>query len=122
MSDEAIVAVAVVETDFGEKVALDSPFDAKDFISVLPWKELSEEVDEHGSLKEKAISRGMGADNVAIKAAEDFEFSDDYAAHPSWEPDALGGDGAWLVDVDSWDKTKEFFEFCGFDVEDKTSL
>lgn len=123
MSDEAIVAVEVQETEYGEKVAIQSPFDAKDFIKVLPWKELQEEEEEYGSLREKAVSRGMGSDAVAIEAAEDFEFSDDFAAHASWEPNAFGyEDGGWTIDVEAWDEAKEFFEFCGFEVEDRTDL
>lgn len=122
MTEEPIIAFEVVETQYGEKIVLKSPYDAKNFIKVLPFKELQEEVAEHGSLKEKAMSRGMGGDAVAIKAAEDFDFSDGFATHVSWEPNALGSDGAWLIDVDAWEESKEFFEFAGFDVEDHTDI
>lgn len=122
MSEDTITAVEVVETDFGEKVVLDSPFDAKDFIKVLPWNSFEEEVEEHGSLGAKAVSRGMSEDNVAIQAAEDFDFSDGFATHVSWEPDALQGNGAWTIDAASLDEATEFFEHCGFEVENQTSL
>lgn len=116
MSEDTITAVEVQDTDFGYKLVLQSPFDAKDFIQALPWKELREEVGEHGSLRAKLESRGVA--EGAIMAAEDFEFSDDYAAHASWDPNALGyEDGAWVIDRDAWDEAKEFFEFAGFDTE-----
>lgn len=127
MTEDAIVAVEVQETDFGEKVIINSPFDAKDFIKVLPWKEVQEEISEYGSLREKALSRGMGADNVAIDAIEDYHenegFSSTFAAHASWEPDALGkDDGAWAIDAAAWDEASDFFEFCGFDTQNQTNL
>lgn len=123
MSNEPIVAVEVQEQKFGEKVVLDSPFDSKDFLKVLPWKEMQEEVEEHGSLREKAVSRGMSNDNVAIDAAEDFGFSDDLATHVSWDSSALGPDsGAWTVDVESFEEVAEFLEFAGFPVEVKPGV
>jgi hypothetical protein len=121
MSEDTITAVEVIETEYGEKIALESPFEAKDFISVLPWKEVSEEVEEHGSLREKAISRGMDEDNVALDAVSDFDFSDDLATHVSWDPDVLDN-GAWMVDTDAWDEIAEYFEHCGFDVENQTNV
>ena len=127
MTEDAIVALEVQETDFGEKVVLQSPFDAKDFIKVLPWKELQEEVAENGSLREKAVSRGMGEDNVAIKAIEDYieeeGFSSTFATHASWESDALGrSEGAWTIDAGAWDEAQDYFEFCGFETQNQTNL
>jgi hypothetical protein len=126
-ANDTIVAVEIQEQEFGEKVVLESPFEAKDFIKVLPWKAYSEELEENGSLKQKAVSRGMGADNVAIKAVEDYEeqegFSDDFATHVSWDPDALGpSKGAWTIDVSGFEQAADFFEFCGFEVDNQTSL
>lgn len=115
MSD-TITAVGIRETEYGEKVVLDSPYNAKDFINALPWKALSEEREEHGSFRAKLEDRDVA--NGAIDAAEDFDFPDDFAAHPRWDSDALDGDGAWLVDFDSWSVARDFFEFSGFDVED----
>jgi hypothetical protein len=117
MSDEdTIEAVEVQETEYGEKAVLQSPFDAKDFIQALPWKELQEEIEEHGSLRQKLEDRGVA--EGAIAAAEDFDFSDDFASHVSWDSNALGyDDGAWVIDVQAWDEASEFFEHCGFDVE-----
>jgi hypothetical protein len=120
MSEDTITAVAVLETEYGEKVVLDSPFEAKDFINALPWKTLPEEADEHGSLRAKLEKRDV--DDAAIQAAEDFEFSEDFAGHASWEPDTLGGDGAWAIDVSAFDEAREFFEFVGYDVENETNL
>lgn len=118
MANEPVVAVEIQETDFGEKVVIDSPYDAKDFIKVMPWKKYEEEIEEHGSLGEKAVSRGMGRDNVAIEAAEEFDWSDDTATHASWESEALGPEsGAWTVDRESFDEVAEFLEFSGFPVK-----
>lgn len=120
--DNTITAVAVQETDFGEKVVLDSPFEAKDVIKHLPWKEYSEEVDEYGSLKEKAESRGTNTKTSQLvevfDAYEQYGFSDDFATHVSWDPDAIGPDqGAWTIDAESFDEAKDFFEFAGYHVE-----
>ena len=122
MSDNTILAVEVIEEDFGEKVVLDSPFEAKDYIKYLPWKEYADEVSEHGSLKEKAESRGTNTKTSELtdvfEAMEQYGFSDDFATHVSWNPQALGPDsGAWTIDVESFSEAKDFFEFCGYSVE-----
>jgi hypothetical protein len=127
MDEDTIVAVEVQDTDYGEKVVLKSPFDAKDFIKVLPWKELSEEVSEHGSIREKAVSRGVSEDSVAIKAIEDYMEQEglpaDFATHVSWDPNALGyEEGGWTIDTDALDDAFAFFEFAGFETENRTSL
>lgn len=100
-----ITAVEIVETDFGEKYALDSPFEAKEHIKFLPWGE-----DQGPNYDE------LGDDTPT----PEFEFSDGYAAHHTWEPAALDGAGAWLVDVDSFDETKAFLESVGYTVLDQT--
>lgn len=121
MTEDTIKAVEVQETEFGEKVVIESPFDAKEFISALPWQELEQEVSEHGSLRNKLEKRGV--DDAAICAAEDFEFTDDFAAHASWDENALGkGHGAWTIDRESWAQAKNFFEFVGFETESNISL
>lgn len=121
MSEDAIVAVEVIETEYDEKVALRSPFDAKDFINALPWKKMTKEIEENGSLRAKLEGRDVASG--AIDAAEDFGFSDDFSAHATWDPDAFGkGDGAWLIDVDALDEATEFFEFAGFEVQNQTNL
>jgi len=122
MSDDTITAVAVLDTDFGEKVAIDSPYESKDYISNLPWKASSEEVDEHGSLKEKASNRGINVKTSQLTevfgAMEEYGFSDEFACHQSWDPDALGaGDGAWTIDREAWSEAADFFQYAGFDVE-----
>ena len=122
MSDNTILAVAVQETDFNEKVVLDSPFEAKDYIKFLPWKAYSEEVKEHGSLKGKAESRGTNTKTSQLTEVfadiEQYGFSDDFATHVSWDPEALGpNSGAWTIDVNSFDEARDFFEFAGYNVE-----
>lgn len=84
----------------------------------MPWKAMSEEMDEHGT-----IDGMVGEYDVAtgaIEAAKDFGFSDDFSTHATWDPSALGPNtGAWLVDVEHVDEVFEFFEFCGFEVVDE---
>lgn len=121
MSEDTITAFEVQETDFGEDLVIQSPYDAKEFIQALPWKTLAEEEEEHGSLRAKLEDRGVA--DSAIKAAEDFNFSDDFAAHPSWDASALGPDsGAWTIDKDAWNEASEFFEFVGFDTEVRSGV
>lgn len=123
MSDDNTIRVAaVIETQYQEKVALDSPYSSRHYLKHLPWKSYEEEVDEHGSLKAKAESRGTNVKTSELMevfdAYEQYGFSDDFAAHQSWEPDALGpDDGAWTIDKDSFEEAADFFEFAGFTVE-----
>lgn len=112
MSDNPIHAEEVIETQYGEKVVLDSPFDAKDFIKAMPFMEYGSYDDYTAELEEGGVADG------AINAAEDFDFSEGFASHRSWNPTALGPDnGAWVVDADSFEETREFLEHCGFEVE-----
>lgn len=127
MTDKGTIrAVEVVETDWDEKIAIDSPYESRFYIQNLPWQEYAEEIDEYGSLKEKAESRGTNtktSDLVEVFSAfEQYGFSDELACHQQWNPDALGGDGAWMVDADSWEELADFFEFAGFTVESDISL
>jgi hypothetical protein len=122
MSEDVIKAVEVQETDFGEKVVLESPYEARHILKHLPWKEYGEEVDEYGSLKEKAETRGTNTKTSELMqvfdAYEKYGFSDDFATHISWEPDALGPDtGAWTIDRGAWVEAADFFEFAGYTVE-----
>lgn len=122
MSDNTIKAVKIQETDFGEKVVLDSPYESKDYIRHLPWKEYQEEVNEHGSLKSKAESRGVNTKTSELMdvfdAMEQYGFSDEFATHVSWDPDALGPDeGAWTIDREAFGEASDFFEFCGYNIE-----
>jgi hypothetical protein len=122
MSDDVIRAEAVLETDFGQKIALDSPYEAKDTLKHLPWKEYSKEVQEYGSLKEKAEARGTNTKTSELMdvfdAYEQYGFSDDFATHISWEPEALGPDkGAWTIDRDAWVEAADFLQFAGYTVE-----
>ena len=122
MSEDTITAVAVLETDFNEKVALDSPYESKALLKHLPWKAYSEEVSEYGSLKEKAEARGTNTKTSELMqvfdAYEQYGFSDDFATHVSWDPDALGPDtGAWTIDREAWTEAADFFQFAGYSVE-----
>lgn len=122
MSEDTITAVAIIETDFDEKVALDSPYETKALLKHLPWKEYSEEISEYGSLKEKAEARGTNTKTSELMdvfdAYDKYGFSDDFATHISWDPDALGpGTGAWTIDKDAWTEAADFFQFAGYNVE-----
>jgi len=127
MSEKGTIVVAEIEeTKYGEEAIIDSPYEAKDYISALPWKTYTEEIDEHGSLKAKAESRGTNTKTSEMfelfEAMDEFGFSDEFATHVGWEPDALGGDGAWTIDKEAVPEAVNFWEFAGFDVEVEASL
>lgn len=122
MSETTITAGAVLEDDFGEVVALESPYEARHVIKFLPWKQYQEEIDEYGSLKKKAEARGTNTKTSELlevfEAYEQYGFSDDFATHQTWEPDALApGQGAWTVDKEAFDELADFFQFAGYNVE-----
>lgn len=121
MADDTIVIEEIQETTYGEKAVVDSPFEAKDFIKHLPWKAYGEEISEYGSLKEKAADRGTNVKTSELMevfdAMEQYGFSDDFATHVSWDPNALSGDGAWTIDVEAVEDAADFWQFCGFTVE-----
>lgn len=122
MVSGTITIVKVIETEYGEKAVLDSPFEAKDYIKHLPFRSYAEEMEEYSSLKEKAADRGTNVKSSEMKEVFDqmerYGFPDEFASHVSWEPDALGGDGAWLIDESAVDTATDFWQFCGFTVED----
>lgn len=121
MDEDTIIAVEVQETEYGEKVALQSPFDAKDFIKALPWEQAIDEIEDHGSIRSMAEESGVAS--AAVDAAADFEFPDDYASHASWDPNAFGyEEGGWTVDADTLEETLEYFKHCGFETENRTNL
>jgi len=94
---ETITATEIVETNFGEKVLLDSPFEAKQFIKYMPW----------------SAGDGVNYDELEEDTeTPDFEFSDDFECHSSWDPDEY----AWAIDVDSFGEAKAFFESVGYEV------
>lgn len=122
MSEDTIKAVEIQETQFDEVVVLQSPYEARHIISYLPWNEYSQEVEEYGSLKEKAEARGTNTKTSELiqvfDAYEKYGFSDDFACHQSWDPEALGPDtGAWTIDRESWPEAADFFQFAGYSVE-----
>lgn len=114
--DGEIVLTDIQETQWDEEAVLDSPFEAKDFIKVLPWKTYGEEIDEYGSLREKARERDMGIDDAALDAVEAYQeaegFSDDFATHVSWD----GQINKWTIDADAFEEARRFWEFAGFKV------
>jgi len=120
--DDTITAEAIIETQYQEKVALDSPYEARHLVKFLPWKEYAEEISEYGSLKEKAQARGTNTKTSELiqvfDAYEKYGFSDDFACHQTWDDSALGPDkGAWLIDKNCWTEAADFFEFAGYSVE-----
>lgn len=121
MSDDTITLVEVQETQYGEKVVIDSPYETKEWISNLPWKEYSEEVAEHGSLQEKAEDRGINTKTSELidvfAEMETYGFSPDLATHNTWDPNALDGSGAWTIDLDAVEEVIDFWEFAGLTVE-----
>jgi hypothetical protein len=121
-----IRVVELQETEFGEKAVIESPFESKDYIKHLPWKDYSEELKSHGSLKEKAKDRGTNVKSSDMKevfdSMEDFGFSDDFSTHVSWDPEALNGDGAWTIDRSAVMEAAKFWEFAGFSVKVEPQL
>lgn len=122
MADKNTITVTgVVETTYGEKAVIDSPYEAKDAISHLPWKEYKEEIAEHGSLREKAESRGTNTKTSELielfNAIEQYGFSNDFATHQSWDPNALDDGGAWTIDKDAVPEAVDFWQFLGYTVE-----
>lgn len=114
--DSEIVLVEIQETEWDEEAVLDSPFDAKDFIKVLPWKTYAEEIEEYGSLREKNEQRDMGLNDAALDAIEAYDaehgIPDDFATHNSWDAQQ----NSWVIDADSFEQAREFWEFAGFPV------
>lgn len=114
--DGEIVLTDIQETEWDEEAVLDSPFEAKDFIKVLPWNEYAEEIDEYGSLREKDRERDMDLADAALDAVEAYEeaegFSDDFATHVSWDAQL----NKWTIDADAFEEARDFWEFAGFTV------
>lgn len=121
VDDNTIQIVSIQETEYGEKAVIDSPYEAKDAISQLPWKEYEKEVAEHGSLREKAESRGTNTKTSELielfNAMEKYGFSDDFCTHQSWDPNALDDGGAWTIDKDAVKEAVDFWQFLGYTVE-----
>jgi hypothetical protein len=122
MTDKTIKVVEVVETQYGEKAVIDSPYESRHYMKHLPWKPYKEEIEEHGSLQAKAESRGTNIKTSELmevfEVLEAFDFSDDFATHASWNPDGLGdGKGAWMIDSDAVLEATELWQFAGFNTE-----
>jgi len=93
-----IVAEEIVETRFGEKVYIDSPYEAKQYIKYMPWS-----ADDGPNPEE------LDSDTPV----PDFEFSDEFETHASWDSDEY----KWALDVASFNESIEYFKSVGFDVE-----
>lgn len=95
---ETITAEEIQETNFGEKVVLDSPYEARDYVAFMPWDNGDDtnpdEFEDSGDVP-------------------DFEFSDDFGAHHKWDADEY----KWKVDVDAFEEIHAYFESVGFEVE-----
>lgn len=122
MADNTIKVVEVIETQYGEKAVIDSPYESRHYMKFIPWNNYSDEIAEYGSLKKKAESRGTNTKTSELMEVfdvlESFDFSDDFASHASWNPNALGeGMGAWTIDTGSIDEALELWEYAGFKTE-----
>jgi len=126
MTENTITVAKIIETKWGEKAVIDSPFEAKDYIKHLPFKQYQQEVDEYGSLKEKAAARGTNVKTSQLfevfDAMETYGFPNTFATHVSWDPDALDGDGAWTIDRDAVETAADFWQFVGFNVQIEANL
>lgn len=95
---DTITAVELVETEYGEKVVLESPYEARDYIKYAPW----------GS--------DDGVEEENLDESVDFEFSDDFGCYREWDADELGGSGAWLVRASTFPEFRDYLESVGYDV------
>jgi len=103
MSEITITATEVVETPFGEKVLLDSPYEAKQYIKYMPW----------------SADDGVNYDELEDGTqTPDYEFSPDFGCHSSWDPEAY----SWAIDASTFGQAVDFFESVGIEVEDNTGL
>jgi len=93
-----IVAEEIVETRFGEKVYIDSPYEAKQYIKFMPW-----------SADDGANPEELESDTQV----PDFEFSDEFETHASWDADEY----KWALDATTFNEAIEFFKSVGFEVE-----
>jgi hypothetical protein len=103
MSEITITATEVVETPFGEKVLLDSPYEAKQYIKYMPW----------------SAGDGVNYDeHDEDTLTPDYESSEDFACHSSWNPDEY----SWAIDADTFGQAVDFFESVDIEVDDNTEL
>jgi len=98
MSNAEVTATTIVETEFGEKAALDTDFAVKDYLNALPWGE-EDNYDE---------SRLSDAND-----RPDFTFESGFAAHQRWNPD----ESRWEVDAEALPVLEKYFEAAGFEVD-----
>ena len=121
VAEDVIRVEDIHETQYGEKAVLDSHYMSKGAIKHLPWKKYEDECKEHGTLRAKAESRGVNTKTSDLyelfEEMEQYGFSNDFSTHVTWNPDALNGDGAWMIDADALDEASDFWQFIGYTVE-----
>lgn len=101
--DIEIVATEIVETDFGEKVQIDTPYAAKEYIKYMPW----------------SSDQGTNGDELSASTiVPDYEFSPNFGCHHSWNGDAY----VWEIDRDSFQQAIAYFQSLGIEVTDETGL
>jgi hypothetical protein len=93
-----IVAEEIVETRFGEKVYIDSPYEAKQYIKYMPW----------------SADDGPNTDELESDTeVPSFEFSEGFETHASWDSDEY----KWALDAETFNEAIDFFKSVGFEVE-----
>ncbi len=98
MSEAEVTATTIVETEFGEKAALDTVYKCRHYLNALPW---GEEDDYDESRLSDANDR------------PDFTFESGFAAHQRWNPD----ESRWEVDAEALPVLEKYFEAAGFEVD-----
>jgi hypothetical protein len=101
-----ITVSEVVESEYGEKAILESPFEAKDWIKALPWGD--------GKFSNPGVPNTDSVPDDVAEAAEDFDWSEDYESHVNWNGEN------WEVDPEALEEAAIFWELNGFDVEVET--
>lgn len=101
-----IVIEELVETQYGEKAVIESPYHAKDYIKVLPWQP-----DEFQVADIDDDNR-----NDVREAVEEFDFPQEFTAHPRWNGDA------WEIDASAALTAAEFWAEQNFNVEIEPNL
>lgn len=98
MSDNTIRFTEIIETEFGEKCVLESPYEAKNYINALAWNE-EEDYDE------SRLDEG--------ETIPDFDFPEGFATHKNWDSE----NSRWTVDAEAVPVLTEYFEAAGFEVD-----
>lgn len=107
MSNKGTIRLTkVVETQYGEQSVIDSPFEARFWVKVLPWQ------DGEPSLERIDPEEEYAAEAVEAAKEHDFGASE---VRPSWDPQ----ESSWQIRNDEADAAIEFWEKNGWSVEDE---